>query len=521
VDVIDLPETQQRSRPRDATTNLIRGSNLLLFGRGLSVAVGMVVQIIIVRYLSKEDFGAFAYALSLVSLAETISTFGLDRAVTRFLPIYEEREEHAKVFGTLVLVLSCVIGLGLAMILAGAGAHAIFGDRIIGDHRAYTLLAIMIVLGPVQALDNIAMGMFAVFTRPGAIFFRKHILEPALQLLVMILLVMRHSPVGFLATGYVLAGVAGMLVYAWMLYRLLQDRGLLKRFRTYGMSIPFREVFGFTLPLLSSDLLYGVMGTTDAILLDHFRGTLSVGAFRVVQPAAKMNQFVMLSFTILFTPVAARYFARKDRAGLRRAYGQTVAWMAILGFPIFLLTFSLARPITSALFGSRYESSAIIMALLSLGYFVSTASGFNGLTLKVVGKLRAIVFINLFALVVNVVLNLVLIKHFGAIGAAVGTTTTLLIYNALKQMAVRMVTGVKLFEDGRLGMFVTMALTSVAVLVIDLMVKPPLLVGFAIAAAGSLVVLAQARHLLDINDAFPELLRFRLIRIVFAPKEHR
>ena len=521
MDVIERPADAQRTRPPDATTGLIRGSNLLLFGRGLSVAVGMAVQIIIVRYLSKEDFGAFAYALSLVSLAETISTFGLDRAVTRFLPIYEEREEHAKMFGTLVLVLSCVLGLGLAMIIAGAGAHAIFGDKIIGDHRAYTLLAILIVLGPVQALDNVAMGMFAVFTRPRAIFFRKHILEPALQLLVIILLVMRHGPVGALAFGYMLAGVAGMLVYAWMLYRMLSDRGVLKRFRSSGLSIPYREVFGFTLPLLSSDLLYGVMGTTDAIILEHFRGTLSVGAFRVVQPAAKMNQFVMLSFTILFTPVAARYFARKDRDGLRRAYGQTVSWMAILGFPIFLLTFSLARPLTTALFGAQYSSSAIVMALLSLGYFVSTASGFNGLTLKVIGKLRAIVFINFFALIMNVVLNIVLISHFGVNGAAIGTTVTLLVYNTLKQIAVRMVTGVKLFDEGRRGMFLTMMLTAVIVGAIDLIVKPPLVVGFGMATVASLIVLAQGRHLLDMHDAFPELLRFKLIRLAFAPKELR
>jgi len=195
--------------------------------------------------------------------------------------------------------------------------------------------------------------------------------------------------------------------------------------------------------------------------------------------------------------------------------------MAMLAFPIFLLTFSLARPVTTALFGGQYSSSAIIMSLLSLGYFVSTASGFNGLTLKVVGKLRAIVVINLFALVANVVLNLVLIKHFGATGAAIGTTATLLVHNALKQMAVRMVTGVKLFDDGRRGMFVTMTLTAAAVGVIDVLVKPPLMVGFALAIAGSLVVLAQGRHLLDVNDAFPELLRFRLIRAVFVPKEHR
>ena len=518
--VIDRPASSEGRTPPDATTGLIRGSNLLLFGRGLSVAVGIVVQVIIVRYLSKSDYGAFAYALSLVALAETISTMGLDRAVTRFLPIYEEEGEHAKMFGTLVLVGSTVLGLGVAMVLVGAGLHAFFGVGL-GDGQAFTLLAILIVLGPIQALDNVAMGMFAVFSRPRAIFFRKYLLEPGLRLLVVMLLVARHSPVGFLATGYVIAGAAGMLVYMWMLFRMLSDRGLLRRFKISGMRVPAREIFAFTLPLLSSDLLYGVMGTTDAIILSHYKGTIGVGAFRVVQPAAKMNQFVMLSFTILFTPVAARLFARRDKDGLRRVYGQTVAWMAILSFPIFALTFSLARPVTTALFGGRYAGSSTVLALLSLGYFVSTASGFNGLTLKVVGKLRAIVVINFLALIVNLVLNLILIRMYGPIGAAVGTTTTLLIHNLMKQLAVRAVTGVRLFDGGRASLFATMAVSATALLVIEMLVSPPLMIGLGLAALASLIVLAQGRHLLEFDDTFPELMRFRVVQAFVRRKEPR
>ena len=55
--------------PDDAATrNQIRGSSLLLVGRMASLGVNFAVQIIVIRYLSKSDYGAFAYALSLVSL---------------------------------------------------------------------------------------------------------------------------------------------------------------------------------------------------------------------------------------------------------------------------------------------------------------------------------------------------------------------------------------------------------------------------------------------------------------------
>jgi O-antigen/teichoic acid export membrane protein len=514
------PEADSLEPPQSPTAGLIRGSSLLLFGRGLQLVLKMVVQIVIVRYLTKADYGALAYALSLVALGETVSTFGLDRAVTRFLPIYEERREYGKMLGTVLLVVSSIVSLGAAMIVVGIGLRAAFGAGALGGSEAFSLLVILIVLAPIRSLDNVMMGMFAVFSKPTAIFFRKYLLEPAIEILIVVLLVSRKAPVSFLAQGYVVGALVGVAVYTWMLFRMLSERGLFTRFRQARREVPVREVFAFTLPLLSSDLLYGVMGATDAVILNAFaaagQGAIAVGAFRVVQPAAKLNQFVMLSFTMLFTPVAARLFARRDDEGLRHAYGQTAVWMAILGFPVFAVTFALAKPLTTTLFGEQYASSAIVLSLLSVGYYVSTISGFNGLTLKVVGKLRAIVAINLIGLVLNLALNLVLIKLYGVKGAAIGTMTTLLLHNLMKQFAVRMVTGVRLLDDGRRGLYATMAVGAALLLAVQLIADPPLIVGLGLGAVVSLVVLARGRHLLQMDETFPELMRFRLLRTVFG-----
>jgi hypothetical protein len=63
----------------DETKAHIRGSSLLLFGRLLALAINLAIQVVIVRYLSKSDYGAFAYALSVIAMGSSIAVFGLDK----------------------------------------------------------------------------------------------------------------------------------------------------------------------------------------------------------------------------------------------------------------------------------------------------------------------------------------------------------------------------------------------------------------------------------------------------------
>ena len=281
-----------------ATRRQIRGSSLLL-GRAVRCrsAVNFVVQILIVRYLTKADYGAFAYALSLVSFGASLATFGLDRSVTRFVPIYDEQGEYKKLFGTLVLAIGTVTSLGLLTLVLVYSLQGVLAGSLVSDDRAISLLLILVVLSPLQALDGLLMGMFAVFSRPRAIFFRKYVLTPGLRLTVVLLLVLGGQSVFFLAAGYVATAAFGVALYGVMLHRMLREEGLLDHLREGGIQIPAREVLGFTIPLLTSDLVYMTMNTSDVILLGHFGGATDVAAFRVIGPTAHLNLLVMTSFT--------------------------------------------------------------------------------------------------------------------------------------------------------------------------------------------------------------------------------
>jgi O-antigen/teichoic acid export membrane protein len=506
------PATQPRGDDRLGVDSrrLIRGSSLLLFGRLLSVAANFGAQVMVVRYLSKTDYGIFAYALAIAGAGQSIAVLGLDRAVGRFLPMYDEREEHGRLLGALLMVTATIVGTGVAFLLLVAALRGIVTSAGDSGSEAVAVLLILLVLAPVQALDELFMGVFAVFSRARAIFFRKYVLAPALRLSAVGGVVLAGGDVRALAVATAVAAAFGVALYGWMLVRMLR-RGPLRRVRWGELQFPAREIFGFALPLLAVDALFLLQNTANIVMLDQFGSATDVADYRAVQPAAHLNLLVMTSFTLLFTPVASRLFVRGDQEGVNELYWRTAVWIAVCSFPVFAATFAVASPVTVGMFGDRYEGSATILALLSLGYYCNAALGFNGLTLRVYGLVRYVVVISVIAAAINVALNLALIPGQGAVGAGIATAATMLIHNVLKQVGLRRGTGISVFEWRHARVYVTIAAATGGLLAAQWALAPGPVLALAMVGGASCAVFALSRRSLRIGDMFPELVRLPVL----------
>jgi O-antigen/teichoic acid export membrane protein len=497
-------------REPDAVTRQIRGSSLLLAGRVLSLAVALLTQILIVRHLSQTSFGVFAYALSVVAIGQTVATFGLDRALTRFVPIYHERADGARLLGTIVLVAGTVATLGAGVIGAVVFLRTALPGTLDGPEIA-PLLLILVFLSPLQALDTVLIGLFAVLGRSRAIFFRMYVLAPVLRLAVVAVAVVAGAGVLFIAAGYVLAAAFGSALYGAVLYRVVRAEGLLAGLRLRDARLPARDVFGLTIPLLTTDLVVVLIGASDVLLLGYFRAAADVAALAVVKPIAELNQIALASFGLLFIPVAARLFARDDDRGMNDLYWRTAAWVAVVSFPVFAVTFVLAEPLVALLYGARYEPSGAFLAVLALGFYVQASLGFNGTTLMVFGKMRYVVGLNALTIVVNLTLNLLLIPRYGALGAAAGTSATHAVHNLLKQLALAHATSVEFFRRTFARTYGTIG-AGVGVVAAARLLDASAVVGAAAALAVCVLVLALNRRVLDVAGVFPELGRVPFLR---------
>jgi O-antigen/teichoic acid export membrane protein len=184
----------------------------------------------------------------------------------------------------------------------------------------------------------------------------------------------------------------------------------------------------------------------------------------------------------------------------------------VLSFPIFALTFVAATPLTALLYGARYETAGTLLAVLALGNYLQAVSGFNGMTIKSVGRVHSLVVINLLALLANAAITLLLVPPFGAMGAAVSLTITLIVHNLLKQVGLRRATGIALPARRLVRPFaaIAVAIVAMAALLVLGARMPALVVPAAVVA--SVAVLAYARQNLRIAEVFPELSRIRYLR---------
>ena len=276
------------------------------------MGINIATEVLIVRYLTKTEFGALAYALSIVTLGQTIAALGFNRSIGRFLAMYDEQRDYSRLFGTLFAVAGSTMAIGAAIVAFVYAFQGILFGTILSEGLARPLLLIVIFLTPLQALDSLLQSMAAVFARPQAIFYRRYVVTPALRLGLALLVVFTDGGVKFLAVGYVVTALLGVLFYTGVLRHELRLRGLAQHARRSALSVPVQDLLVFTLPLVTTDLMYAAINSLDVLLLGHFQGADAVAALRVVWSPSHLNQMVMFTFSLLFAPLAARLHARGD-----------------------------------------------------------------------------------------------------------------------------------------------------------------------------------------------------------------
>ena len=511
-----MSEAVQGADTTEVARKHIRGSSLLLGGRAVSIGAKFIVQLLIVRHLTTSDFGAWAYALSVVALLGGFASLSLNRSVTRFLAIFNQQANHRRFFGLILLMSGVILATGVVFTVGLYRFPDVLLRLINGEQQPLTLLFFLIFLVPLEALDALVIALFATFDRARPIFVRRYLFAPGLQLAVVLGMIgMGAGPV-FLAVGYLAATGLGVLIYGFLALRVLREEGVLARLSEQGVEVPAGEVISFTVPLMTSDWLSGLMGASGVLLLGYFYDTEQIALFKAVVPVAVMNLVVMQSFALLYTPSASRLFADGDLDGINDLYWRTATWIAVLTFPIFALSFFAATPLAVTLFGERYAASGPFLSILAVGYYFQASLGFNGSTLKVLGRLKYLVVINLLAILTNVALAVLLVPSFGALGAAIALSGTLVAHNIFKQTGLRMATGISLLNPRYARCFATLGGGALALVAVRAWAPDSLFVLVPVAALVSFGILALTRGTLRIDQVFPELRRVPILRAVVA-----
>ncbi len=494
------------------SSNYLRGSSLLLLGRIASVLLNFGAHVLAVNYLTKGDYGAFAYALMIASLGSSICLFGLNKTVRRFLPIYQEKGNHPAFFGTLLLSIGITLGIGGSCVLFTYGFQGLLSQQLASDPLILPLLLIIIFLAPLNALDHLFQSLFAVLCNPWAIFVRRHLLGPGLKLLAVCLVMMSHGNVLQLALGYLIGGVIGLFSYCLMFAKVLRDGTLTLPRKLNEITFPTEKILKFTSVIALSDLTLIAKSELLIIFLLYFHDATAVAEFRVAVPVAGLNLLVLHSFGFLFTPAASRLYAKKDMKGLNDHYWKSAVWVSLISLPLFLATFFFADTITLILFKERYAQSAVILSILSLGSYLSVLMGMNGAMLQVHGRKKYIVFASTLTAFFSIGTSLVLIPLYGPMGAATSASGTLLFYSLLNHLGLHLTTEVQIFPKKEWKVYASVVGGVLILFLFRQLVTASLPLNIALSICLYLLIIRINRVRLNLLAEFPALMRIPLVR---------
>jgi len=220
-------------------------------------------------------------------------------------------------------------------------------------------------LVPLETADLLIMNLFACFARARRSFGEIHY-PPALRVIVITLVVFRHSELPFLAYGYLLVELITVVVFGALIVCELRRQKLLQKLSS--VRLPIREIFSFSVPLMASNVI-GMIGSFNTSIASRILPPyVNSGLLPRCATGCSSVQHDPQQFMPLYMPSASRLFAKATRLA-STTYSGNLTLDERAGISDLLATACFARPLAIFLYGDRYASSAPILAILSLGYF--------------------------------------------------------------------------------------------------------------------------------------------------------
>ncbi len=153
---------------------------------------------------------------------------------------------------------------------------------------------------------------------------------------------------------------------------------------------------------------------------------------------------------------------------------------------------------------------------MSVGFYMHATLGVNTLTLQALGESRSLRTVAIVGIATGIVVNLLLVPSFGAVGAALATTLTFLAHDLTNAFLVWRKGQIDSPPKGFFKPYFWVLGVSISLLFLVTLAQPNRWVALALVLGGIAVVWQAARRSLNILSTFPELARIPVLRRILS-----
>lgn len=404
---------------------IAKGTTIVFVGTIVGMLSHFCGRLLFARFFSQSQYGIFSLVVIVLNIATVISTLGFDQGSTRQIAHSRGKGDAVKVQELISSSLQLALIASILVSIILFFTSGIISAEIFHEPGLALPLKIVALVIPFYVLTKVLGAIFLGFDQVKPKVYFEQISWNILFLLLLVPVILLSLPfqAGVLAfsAAFILTGI-GFAVYA-------QKKAPLTARRYPAIAPQGKELLLFSLPLVGVSMLGMVIDSTGSLMLGFFKTAEEVGLYNSAFPLARLITIALSSTILIYLPVISKLYSQHLVAEIKRTYQVLTKWIFAVSLPLFLLLFLFPETVLNFFFGSQYAEAAMALRILSLGFMFHAFFGPNGMTLLAMGKSRLVLWANLLAAGLNVVLNLILIPQWSITGAAIASLISYLALN--------------------------------------------------------------------------------------------
>jgi O-antigen/teichoic acid export membrane protein len=441
---------------------LTLAAGIQIGGRVLGAFLGVLVAATLARSLTRPQFGELSLALTILTLAASLSDLGISQIAVREMA--RRPEARSNIAGSLIVVqLTMGVALGLiGLIVAFALMH--------GTQARLMALFVMATM-PLGAIGSLTIASQARL-RPELVIIPA-LVQSVVWLAVVLTLGAVNGSLSLYGAGFLLAG--------------LLQAGVTVALAARVTDVTFAGTRPLTLDLLRLAWPIGLAGMfvtayyrIDGILLFHYRGATQTAYYSAAYRVLDVLQILPMTVSGVLLPLLAS--AERDgarHARIKQLFQLATVLLLSVALPVATCGAVLAPGIVRLIYGPHFHPSVYLLQVL-LPAFIPICLGYL-LTSQLIlhQMLRPYIVITFAGAVVNVLANALAIPRYGAPAAAWATLGTELLVMLCIAAVVSRRLGLSIPAGRTLRCAAAVAVTTAAVWLVR---SSPLIVGLVVAA---------------------------------------
>ncbi len=385
---------------------IARNTIFQIAGKIISTTLGVLITILLTRYLGPEGYGQYTFVLVFITMFGVIGDWGFSLITIR--EASRNLEEAGKIIGN-VLVIRLILAV-VAMAAAIIAVHLLpYSEniRLLVTIGSIYLLAISVKTS-FQIVFNVKLKMenWAV----------SEIAANSLALTLIIILIVNKASLWEILLAFNAGHLVAAVVAGYLALRLLPIK--------FSLIIPSTKyLLKECLPMGAILVLFTVYNRMDTLILAYYHGDTAVGIYGAAYRIFEVLVLGAAYFANSLLPEISK-LAVDNKPALKKLFFKSLIILLGMGFFVAIINFIFAPIGIAIIGGEKFAASVTPLRILSLALIVSYFNHLGGFTLIALGKQWWSFRIAIIALIVNLILNLILIPRFSYNAAAFTTFLT-------------------------------------------------------------------------------------------------